>query len=348
MAPGTPRPRRRARSASGPGRSARPGSAHAARRTCRASRAAVPGRYRPTGFRRVSRLPLLCASERLLSVRQPGRAKRGHRRDAGAHGTQDPPGGADMRDAAGDPDTAVEHALAAAAADEARIGEVLDALRRGRLWLPLPDDGTPVTDGSAVTLPTVIYLGREFVPAYTSADQLIRASAPAGAAGPASCAPGVAGDGDAHFAHPAHPAHPATPGGPSAAARPVAPAGRTGLAGGQEPEDIPHLVVPAAALASLLPAGLGIALNPGAPCSVPVYPEGVAYLAAAQVPAARVAPDRSAAARRQGGRQGPGRPPPPGALTPPAGERTPGPPIRVGAPPSQPAVLLARIRAGLA
>jgi hypothetical protein len=44
----------------------------------------------------------------------------------------------------------------------------------------------------------------------------------------------------------------------------------------------PHIVVPAAALARRLPADVGIALNPGAGESVPVYPEGVAYLAAAQ------------------------------------------------------------------
>jgi hypothetical protein len=42
-------------------------------------------------------------------------------------------------------------------------------------------------------------------------------------------------------------------------------------------------VVPAAALAGRLPAGLGIALNPGASTSVPIYPEGVAELAAAQL-----------------------------------------------------------------
>jgi hypothetical protein len=49
-------------------------------------------------------------------------------------------------------------------------------------------------------------------------------------------------------------------------------------------------VVPAAALARRLPPDVGIALNPGAGESVPVYPEGVAYLAAAQHadPASRV------------------------------------------------------------
>jgi SseB protein N-terminal domain len=68
--------------------------------------------------------------------------------------------------------SAVERALAAAVADGIRFGELLDALSRGRLWVPLPDDGHPVTDGSAVTLPTVTYLGRDFIPAFTSARQL--------------------------------------------------------------------------------------------------------------------------------------------------------------------------------
>jgi SseB protein N-terminal domain len=43
----------------------------------------------------------------------------------------------------------------------------------------------------------------------------------------------------------------------------------------------PHVVAPAAALARLLPGDVGIALNPGAGESVPVYPEGVRYLASA-------------------------------------------------------------------
>src|SRR5215469_4314320 len=71
----------------------------------------------------------------------------------------------------------VERALAAAISDSSRIGDLLDELSRGRLWLPLPDDGRPVTDGSAVNLPTVTYLGSEFVPAFTSAARL-RTSVP--------------------------------------------------------------------------------------------------------------------------------------------------------------------------
>jgi hypothetical protein len=128
-------------------------------------------------------------------------------------------------------DAAVERAFAAATKAAGRIGDLLEALSHGRLWLPLADDGRPVTDGSAVNLPTVIYLGSEFVPAYTSADRLLRSSWPAQ---------------------------------------------------DQPPPVVPHVVVPAAALARLLPPALGIALNPGGEVSVPVYPAGVAYLAAAR------------------------------------------------------------------
>jgi hypothetical protein len=163
---------------------------------------------------------------------------------------------------------AVERALAAAIGDAGRIGDLLDELSRGRLWLPLPDDRRPVTDGSAVHLPTVRYLGDYFVPAFTSAARLHgtvprpRASVP----GPGIYAP---------------------------------------------PPVRPHIVVPAVALAGLLPADVGIALNPSAGASIPVWPEGVAYLAAAP----------GAAPRRR---------------------------INVGPPPVRPDELLGGIRSGLA
>src|ERR1700719_3744964 len=108
---------------------------------------------------------------------------------------------------------ATEHALAAAAKDPDRVTDLLDELSRGRLWLPLPEDERPVTDGSAE-------------------------------------------------------------------------------------------------LARLLPAGMAIALNPGAGASVPIYPEGVGYLAAALVLA-------------DGAR------------------------VRVGRPPADPVTLLTEIRAAL-
>jgi hypothetical protein len=145
---------------------------------------------------------------------------------------------------------ATEHALAAAAKDPDRVTDLLDELSRGRLWLPLPDDERPVTDGSAVLLPTVTYLGAEFVPAFTSAQQLAawhgRGRSARQVSVPAQQLPDSA-PGDVPFA------------------------------------TMPHIVVPAAELARLLPAGMGIALNPGADASVPIYPEGVGYLVAALV-----------------------------------------------------------------
>ena len=56
--------------------------------------------------------------------------------------------------------------------DASRIGELLDVLRAARLWLPLPGDGRQAVTGTAVTLPTVSYLGSDFVPAYSSAELL--------------------------------------------------------------------------------------------------------------------------------------------------------------------------------
>jgi len=159
---------------------------------------------------------------------------------------------------------AVERALAAAIRDAARIGDLLDTLRTARLWLPLPADGTACVHGDAVTLPTVTYLGCEFIPAYTSAELLAELA-----------------DRDR-------------------------PGGR-----GPGPEAPPaHLVVRAADLARLMPPDVGIALNVGASESVPVYPQGVAFLAA----------DEPANARR----------------------------VTVGPLPVEPAELLDRIRAGLA
>jgi SseB protein N-terminal domain len=155
---------------------------------------------------------------------------------------------------------AVERALAAAIRDGMRIGELLDALRLGRLWLPLAGDGTAAVHGDAVTLPTVTYLGCEFIPAYTSAELLAEL------------------------------------------------AGRDRP--GRQPAPVPHIAVNAAGLARLLPPDVGIALNVGAAQSVPVYPQGVAYLA--------------------------------------AGEPTDARRITVGPLPAEPVELLALIRAGLA
>jgi SseB protein N-terminal domain len=175
-------------------------------------------------------------------------------------------------------DGAVERALAAAVSNVDRVEDLLDELSRGRLWIPLPDDGQPVTDGSAVNLPTVTYLGAEFVPAFTSAERLRRSSWPPG---------------------------------------------------DQPPSVAPHVMVPAAGLARLLPEGIGIALNPGAEQSVPVYPEGVAYLASAAEERSAGPAQPDAADRRAPALQPTSR-------------------ISVGLPPAEPAALLAAIRRGLA
>ena len=157
-------------------------------------------------------------------------------------------------------DDLLEHALAAAVKDGERISEFLDVLSRGRLWLPLPTGGGPVTDGSAIQLPTVTYLGAEFVPAFTSAGRLARCGhgAPAEDGERPEAGWSVLNGQRAGWM----------------AAR-VPSAGRMGPAAA-------HVVVPAAELARRLPPGLGIAVNPGAAASVPIYPAGVRYLAAAE------------------------------------------------------------------
>jgi hypothetical protein len=183
------------------------------------------------------------------------------------------------------PPAMIEQALAAAAKDPDRVTDLLDELSRGRLWLPLPEDERPVTDGSAVVLPTVTYLGAEFVPAFTSVPELVAWHSRSRDAGLAAACPGPT----------------------AAAAEPDA----GDLAGLQSPDGpfaaMPHIVVPAAELARLLPGGMGIALNPGAETSVPIYPEGVGYLAAAWASAD-------------------------------------GAQVRVGRPPSEPVTLLAEMR----
>jgi hypothetical protein len=152
------------------------------------------------------------------------------------------PGSADACAAAAAADSAaagsavIEDALAVAVKDPDRLTDLLDELRQGRLWVPLPESDGPVTDGSAVQLPTVTYLGEEFVPAFTSAERLG-----------------------------------AWPLRDEAAEGPV-----------------PHIVVRAAELARRLPRDMGIALNPGAEASVPIYPEGVGHLAETGDAAVRV------------------------------------------------------------
>ena len=160
-------------------------------------------------------------------------------------------------------DVAVEQALAAAVEDAGRIGDLLDALRSARLWLPLPDDGRPVVTGDAVTLPTVSYLGSEFVPAYSSARLLEQFGRRDSWAEPPLAQPVTD-----------RPSAGKPAGGPATGPASV------GSLPAQRPEPLPHVVVRAADLARLLPPAIGIALNAGAAQSVPVYPQGVSYLAA--------------------------------------------------------------------
>jgi SseB protein N-terminal domain len=164
------------------------------------------------------------------------------------------PGAAELAHLGGTRAGAVERALAAAVQDAGRIGDLLDVLRSARLWLPLPDDGSPVVRGTAVTLPTVSYLGSDFVPAYSSPELLAQLTEPRRHVSPAD----------------PEPASRAETGGEP----PPGPSADAGIA------ILPHVVVRAADLARLLPPDIGIALNAGASESVPVYPKGVSYLAA--------------------------------------------------------------------
>jgi hypothetical protein len=164
------------------------------------------------------------------------------------------------------PESAVESALAAAIKDASRIGDLLDVLRRARLWLPLPGGGGAAIMGTAVTLPTVSYLGSEFVPAYSSAQLLRQLAGQATTAGTS----GAGGTTDTAAAI-----------GTAGAAVTAGTADTNATAGTADPaETLPHAVVRAADLARLLPPSVGIALNAGASESVPVYPQGVSYLAA--------------------------------------------------------------------
>lgn len=143
------------------------------------------------------------------------------------------------------PTRAVELALAAAVRDAGQLGDLLEVLRTARLWLPLPADAATASRGSAVTLPIVSYLGSDFVPAYSSAELLQQ------------------------FAQPAE-----------ATVLPDTGQRDIGQSDTRQSAPVPHVVVRAADLARLLPPSIGIALNAGASESVPVYPQGVSYLAA--------------------------------------------------------------------
>ena len=161
----------------------------------------------------------------------------------------------------------VEQAIAAALADLERLPELLDELAEARLWLPLPDGPKPVTDGSAIVLPVVMGPhpadgptdsdqedSGDFVPAFTSVQRL-----------------GTWADPRTLRADPASTAGSLRSGDP-AWVRDLA-AG-TGL--------VRHIVVPFLGLVSLMPAGMGIAINPGSGLGLQLCPAAVACLAEGQ------------------------------------------------------------------
>jgi hypothetical protein len=184
---------------------------------------------------------------------------------------------------------AIERTLASVVADPSLLPVLLGVLAATRLWVPLPVRHRPFTDGSAVRLPLVGYADAEadFVPCFTSVQRLTA----------------WAEDVEASEA-----------GDPDRGQLPFAGSGRHWQRAG-DARVVPHVVVPAAGLARRLPAGLGLAINPGGSPGLPLYPECVSYLA-------RLDPTEAATA---------------------ASGATAG----VGHPPAEPAALLREMRAGL-
>ncbi len=192
----------------------------------------------------------------------------------------------------------IERALATATRDPGELPWLLAELAASRLWVPLPARQRPFTDGTAVRLPLVGYQGGDYVPGFTSVQRLTAWALQAGTAVRA--------------------------GDPLPAAR--LPWQRPG-----EPPVVPHVVLPAIGLARRLPAGLGLALNPGSAPGLPLPPESVPYLARLSPPAA-VAAD-SGLPRRGLAMQ---------HLVAPTGVR-----FLIGQPPAEPVTLLAEAQATL-
>ena len=151
----------------------------------------------------------------------------------------------------------VEQAIAAALTDAGRLAQLLTELPRARLWLPLPDGPQPVTDGSAVVLPVITCAGTDFVPAFTSVQRLTTWSDPRTMRSDAASASGPVRSGDPPWVR--------------------------DLAAGTG--TVRHVVVPLPGLASRLPAGLGIAINPGTGVSLRVCPDVISCLAGSDVEA---------------------------------------------------------------
>jgi hypothetical protein len=162
----------------------------------------------------------------------------------------------------------VEQAIAAALADLARLPDLLDELAGARVWLPLPDGPKPVTDGSAIVLPVMTCPhpqedpaggpaggGQEescdFVPAFTSVQRLGTWADPRTMRADRASAAGSLRSGDPGWVRDL--------------------AAGTGV--------VRHIVVPFPGLVSLLPRGVGIAINPGSGLGVQVCPAAVGCLA---------------------------------------------------------------------
>lgn len=134
------------------------------------------------------------------------------------------------------------------AAGACRLAELVAELSRARLWLPLPAGPKPVTDGSAIVLPVIRCADTDFVPAFTSVQRL-----------------GTWGDPRRMRSE---------PGGPDAPVRSGDPVWVHDLTTSPNAM-IRHIVVPFAGLAELLPASLGIAINPGSGLSLRLLPDAV-------------------------------------------------------------------------
>jgi SseB protein N-terminal domain len=165
----------------------------------------------------------------------------------------------DARDSRYSSGESIERILASALADPGLLPALLAELAGTRLWVPLPVRRRPFTDGTAIRLPLIGYTetDTDFVPCFTSVQRLTRW------ADDVEPDPSSGADADEFRG-----------GG-----------GRQWQRAG-DARVVPHVVVPAAGLARRLPAGLGLALNPGDTPGLPLFPESVSYLARLDGPAA--------------------------------------------------------------
>jgi hypothetical protein len=166
----------------------------------------------------------------------------------------------DARDSRYSSGESIERILASALADPGLLPALLAELAGTRLWVPLPVRRRPFTDGTAIRLPLIGYTETEtdFVPCFTSVQRLTRWAD--------DVEPDASSGADVEEYH-------------------FGGGGRQWQRAGDE-RVVPHVVVPAAGLARRLPAGLGLALNPGDAPGLPLFPESVSYLARLDGPTA--------------------------------------------------------------